>query len=130
MHELSFGWRTRARLALAISFTFVVGVLAATPAAFWPVRFAAAVVFVVGVYGVIDAIVFTASWRFTPSALKVPTLLSRKREISGRDDLAVELQAGWWSQLGVTGPNGTRRERINPLVSGTDLRRWWSATPD
>ena len=130
MHELSFGWRTRVRVVLAVVATFVAGVLAATPDAAWPLRIAAAAAFVVGVYGVLDALVFTASWRFTPSALKVPTLLSRRREISGRDDLAVELHDGWWSQLGVTGPNGTRRERINPLVSGTDLRRWWNATPD
>lgn len=130
MHELSFGWRTRVRLGLAAVVTFAAGVLAATPDASWPLRIAAAAVFVVGVYGVIDAIVFTASWRLTPSALKVPTLRSRRREIAGRDDLAVELRDGWWSQLGVTGPNGTRHERINPLVSGTDLRRWWDATPD
>lgn len=130
MHELSFGWRTRVRIALAVIVTFLAGVLAATPGAFWPLRILAAVVFVVGLYGVLDAIVFTASWRFTPTALKVPTLLSRTREISGRDDLTVELHERWWSQLGVIGPNGTRLERINPLVSGTDLRRWWNATPD
>ena len=49
---------------------------------------------------------------------------------SGRDDLTVELHDSWWSRLGVTGPGGTRLERINPLVSGRDLRRWWNATPD
>ena len=122
MHELSFGWRSRVRVALAVVATFVIGVLAATSGAFVPLRILAALVFLVGVYGVIDAIVFTASWRFTPTALKVPTLRSRKREISGRDDLTVELHDGWWSRLGVVGPNGTRLERINPLVSGTDLQ--------
>ena len=130
MHALSFGWRTRVRIAIAITITFAVAVLAATPGVPWPLLVAAAAAFVVGVYGVIDAIVFTASWRFTPSALEVPTLLSRKREIFGRDDLTVELRGRWWPRLCVTGAGGTRRERINPLVSGTDLRRWWNATPD
>lgn len=130
MHELSLGWRSRVRIAGGIVVTFLVGVLAATSGAPWPVRLGAAVAFVVGTVVCLDAIVFTSSWRFTVAALKIPTLLSRKREISGRDDLTVELHDGFWSKLAVSGPNGTRVERINPLVSGHDLRRWWDAVPD
>lgn len=110
--------------------TFLVGVLAATSGAPWLVRLAAAVVFLMGTVVCLDAVVFTSTWRFTASALKIPTLLSRKREISGRDDLTVELHDGFWSSLGVSGPNGTRIERVNPLVSGRDLRRWWDTVPD
>jgi hypothetical protein len=110
--------------------TFAAGVVAATSGAPWPVRVLATAAFLGGTYACLDATVFASSWRFTPTALKVPTLVSRAREISGRDDLTVELHDGWWSRLVVVGPNGTRRERINPLISGTDLRRWWDATPD
>jgi hypothetical protein len=130
VHELSFGWRTRARIALGAVLTFALGVLAATSGAPWWIRVVAAGGFLVGSYGCLDAIVFTSSWRFTAAELKVPTLASRKREIAGRDDLTVELRDGWWSRFGVAGPAGTRSERINPLVSGTDLRRWWDSLPD
>lgn len=130
MHELSFGWRSRARIAAAVVLTFLAGVPAATAGVAWPIRIGSAAVFLLGVYGCLDAIVFTSSWRFTDAALKIPTLASRKREVSGRDDLTVELHDGWWSRLVVTGPNGTRRERVNPLVSGRDLRRWWNSLPD
>lgn len=130
MHELSLSWRSRVRIGVGALVTFAAGVVAATAGAGWLARSVAAVVFLVGVYTVVDAIVFTSSWRFTPAALKVPTLLSRRREIVGRDELAVELRAGPWSHLGVTGPNGTRVERINPLISGRDLRRWWNSVPD
>lgn len=130
MHPLALGWRSRLRIALAGLVTFAVGVLAATAGVPWPVRVVAAVAFLGGVYLCLDAIVFTASWRFTPSALRIPTLWSRHREVSGRDDLTVELRAGTWSRLAVTGPHGAREERVNPLVSARDLRRWWDATPD
>lgn len=130
MHELSLGWRSRLRIAAGVAVTFVVGVVAATPGAPWPVRIVAAAAFVFGAYLCLDAIVFGSSWRFTDTALKVPTLRSRHREIAGRDDLTVELADGWWSRLVVTGPNGARHEHVNPLISGRDLRRWWDATPD
>jgi hypothetical protein len=130
VHELSLSWRSRVRIALGVMATFAVGVVAATAGAPWYLRGVAVIAFLVGVYAVLDAVVFTASWRFTASALKVPTLLSRRREIAGREDLTVELRDGVWSRLGVSGPNGTRLERINPLISGTDLRRWWDAVPD
>lgn len=129
MHELSLGWRSRVRIGLGGFVTFAVGVLAATSGAAWPLRVVAAAGFVVGACVCVDAIVFASSWRFTASALKMPTLLSIKREVSGRDDLTVELRDGPWSQVAVTGPNGTRVERVNPLISGRDLRRWWDAAP-
>ena len=130
MHELSLGWRSRVRIVGAIVLTFGVGVLAATPGAFWPLRIVAAVAFLIGVAVCLDAIVFASSWRFTPASLKVPTLVSRGREIAGREDLTVELHDRGWAKLGIVGPNGTRFERINPLISGKDLRRWWDTTPD
>lgn len=130
MHELALGWRSRVRIALAALVTFAVGVLAATADVPWPVRILAALAFGGGVYACLDAMVFTASWRFTPTALRIPTLLSRRREVAGRGDLTVELHDGAWSRLHVVGPHGTRSERINPLISGRDLRRWWDATPD
>lgn len=109
---------------------FVVGVLAATSAAPWWFRVPAGAMFAAGTYACVDAMVFTASWRFTTSALKVPTLLSRTREIVGRADLSVELHDGWWSWLAIEGPGGTRRVMVNPLVSARDLRRWWNSVPD
>lgn len=134
MHELSLGWRSRSRIAAAVVLTFGLGVPAAAAGVPWLLRLVFAALFLGGVGTCLDAIVFTSSWRFTASALKIPTLLSRRREVSGRasgrDDLTVELRDGWWSRLAVTGPNGTRVERINPLVSGRDLRRWWDAAPD
>lgn len=130
MHELSLSWRSRARIAAGVLVTFAVGVVAATPGAPWYVRVVAVAAFVGGTYTVLDAMVFASSWRFTSAALKVPTLLSRRREIAGNPDLTVELRDAAWSRLAVTGPNGTRLERINPLISGRDLRRWWDAAPD
>lgn len=130
MYELSLGWRSRARIAVGVLATFAAGVLAATSGLAWPLRIVAAAAFVAGAYTCLDAIVFTSSWRLTHAALKIPTLASRHREVAGRDDLTVELHDGWWAQLAVTGPNGTRRERVNPLISGRDLRRWWSSLPD
>ena len=130
MHAVALGWRSRARIALAVLVTFVVGVVAATAGVSWPVRLLAAMAFLAGAYLCLDAIVFTASWRFTPTALRIPTLRNRHREVSGRDDLTVELREGGWSRLLVIGPQGTRVERVNPLISARDLRRWWDATPD
>ena len=129
MHALSLGWRSRVRIAAGMLVTFGAGVVAATSGAFWPLRVVTALVFLVGAAACLDAVVFAASWRFTPTALQIPTLLSRRREVSGRGDLTVELRDGRWSQVAVIGPNGTRAERVNPLISGRDLRRWWDAAP-
>lgn len=127
---MRLSWRSRLRIALAVLVTFAVGVVAATAGAAWPVRLVAASVFVTGAAVVLDAVIFTSSWRMTASALEVPTLLGRRRQIAGRNDLTLELRDGAWSQLAVIGPGGTRLERINPLVSGHDLRRWWDSLPD
>jgi hypothetical protein len=129
-HEVRLSWRSRLRIAVAVVVTFAIGVVAATTGAPWFVRVVAALLFVVGAAVVLDAVIFTSSWRMTASALEVPTLLGRRRQIGGRNDLTVELRAGAWSQLAVVGPAGTRLERINPLISGHDLRRWWDALPD
>ena len=128
--QMRLSWRSRLRIAAAVVVTFGAGVVAATAGAAWFLRVVAALLFVVGAGLVLDAIVLTTSWRMTASALKVPTLLGRRREVAGRDDLVVELREGVWSQLAVIGPAGTRLERINPLVSRHDLRRWWDSLPD
>ena len=128
--EIRFGWRSRVRILVGVLVTFVAGVMAATPDLAWPVRLVFALGFLVGAGACLDAIAFASSWRMTAEALKVPTLLSRRREIAGRDDLTVELHDALWSRIGVTGENGTRLERTNPLVSGADLRRWWNGLPD
>jgi len=129
-YEMRLSWRSRLRIAGAVLVTFGTGVVAATAGAAWFIRVVAALLFVIGAGLVLDAIVFTSSWRMTASVLAVPTLLGRRREIAGRGDLVVELREGAWSQLAVIGANGTRLERINPLVSGDDLRRWWDSLPE
>lgn len=129
VREIALSWHSRLRIALCIAVTFAVGVLAATAGAPWYLRASAAVLFVAGAGVVLDAVVFTSSWRLTAESLKVPTLLSRRREIAGRDDLNVELLEGARSRLRVTGPNGTRIEPINPLVSSHDLREWFDSLP-
>ena len=64
----------------------------------------------------------------TAEAMHVPTLFSRKREISG-DGLAVELTPGRRPTVRVTGKRGSRLVGANPLVAGADLRRWFDALP-
>lgn len=128
--ELRFGWRSRLRIAAGMAVTFFVGVVAATPTAPWWIRLPAAVGFAVGAATCLDAILFASSWRMTPTALKLPTLLSRGREVVGRDGLVVELVDGPWPNISVSGSKGRRCERVNPLVSGVDLRRWWNSLPD
>ena len=129
-HQMRLSWRSALRIVGAAVVTIGTGVIAATAGAAWFVRVVAAVPFAVGAGLVLDAIVLTTSWRMTASVLKVPTLLSRHREIAGRDGLVVELREGVWSRLALVGPGGTRLERINPLISPHDLRRWWSSLPD
>ncbi len=123
---MSFGWSTRLRVAAGALATFALGIVAATSGVFWPIRLATAVGFVVGCVVVLDAIVMARSWRMTHSALKVPSLLSRNREIAGRDDLTVERAD---RAVLVRGPNGVGRVALNPLVSSADLRRWFDELP-
>ena len=129
-HEMRLSWRSRFRIALAALIAFGFGVVAATAGVMWPLRIVAALVFLAGAAVVIDAIVMTSSWRMTASALKVPTLSSRNREITGRDDLTVELADGPLSHLVLTGPKGARSVTVNPLISGRDLRRWFDSLAD
>ncbi len=124
---MRFGWFTRLRIGLASLVTFALGVLAATSGAFWPLRLVAAAAFVAGCGFVLDALVMARSWRMTQSALKVPSLLSRNREIVGRDDLTVERDD---RTVLVRGPNGVGRVPLNPLVASSDLARWFDGLPD
>ena len=126
-HEMRLSWRSRCRIAAAILVTFGFGVVGATAGVALAFRFVAAMLFLVGAATVVDAVVLTSSWRMTASALKMPTLLSRNREITGRDDLTVELADAPVSRLVVTGSVGTRRVTVNPLISGRDLRRWFDS---
>ena len=129
-YQLRLSWRSLLRIVVAVVVTFGTGVVAATAGAAWFLRVVAAMMFVIGAGLVLDAIVLTTSWRMTATSLEVPTLLGRRRKVAGRDGLVVELREGVWSQLALIGPGGTRLERINPLVSGHDLRRWWESLPD
>ena len=124
---MTFGPITWLRITTGALVTFALGVVAATTGVFWPVRVVAALAFLLGCGLVLDAVVMTRSWRMTHTALKVPSLVSRRREIVGRDDLSVE-RAG--RSVVVRGPNGTGRVPLNPLVSGADLGRWFDALPD
>ena len=103
--------------------TFCAGVVAATAGAGVAVR-------VGGVYLVLDAVVLAASWRLTAGGLKIPTLASRRREIAGGSELVVSPSGGWFGSIDVTGSQGTRTLRVNPLVSPTDLRAWFAEIAD
>ncbi|MFZ8998658.1 MAG: hypothetical protein ACO3D0_09835 [Ilumatobacteraceae bacterium] len=128
--ELRLGWRSRLRVAAGTIVTFALGVVAATPSAPWWVRLGAALAFTPGAAVCRAALVFASSWRMTRSALKMPSLGARSREGVGRDDLTGELADGPWPRVVVSGSKGRREERVNPLVSGVDLRRWWDSLPD
>lgn len=110
--------------------TFCAGVVAATAGAGVAVRVGGVVVFLVGVYLVLDAVVLAASWRLTAGGLKIPTLASRRREIAGGSELVVSPSGGWFGSIDVTGSQGTRTLRVNPLVSPTDLRAWFAEIAD
>lgn len=109
--------------------SLLVGVLALTPDAPWWLRIVCGVVGAVGIATTVDALIFARSWRVTERAMHVPTLLSRKREISG-DGLSVELTPGRKPTVRVTGKRGSRLVGSNPLVAGRDLQRWFDALPD
>ena len=104
--------------------------VAATAGAGVAVRVLAGVVFLVGIYLLLDALVLAASWRLTGSGLKIPTLASRRREIAGDSDLVVSPSGGWFGAVDVSGTQGTRTLRVNPLVSPVDLRTWFAAIAD
>lgn len=124
------GWRTRVREAAAVVVTFAAGVVAATAGAGIAFRVLGGVLFVVGAYAVVDALVLASSWRLTATGLKIPTVLSRRREVSGDSSLVVTPAGRWVGAVVVTGDRGVRAITVNPLVSPTDLRRWFAAIAD
>ena len=124
---MRFGWFTRLRLVLGALATFAFGVLAATSGVWWPILVIAAAAFLVGCGLVLDALVMARSWRMTQAALKVPSLLSRNREIVGRDDLSIERAD---RAVLVRGSHGVGRVTVNPLVARSDLHRWFDGLPD
>ncbi len=126
--ELRFSWRTWLRVLVQAFVALVLGVLALTPDAPWWLRLVCGLVAAAGIYLTVDALVFARSWRLSERALHVPTLWSRKREISGQA-LAVELTGGRRPVVRVSGPRGSRLIGANPLVAGRDLRTWFDRIP-
>lgn len=128
--EIGHGWRTRVREGLGAFVTFGGGVVAATAGAAVIPRVIGAVVFVLGTYWLLDALVLNASWRLTGGGLKIPTIASRRREIAGDADLAVSAGGRWVGTVAVAGERGTRYLTVNPLVSPADLRAWFAEIAD
>ena len=126
--ELRFSWRTWIRIPVFAFVALVLGVVALTPDAPWWLRIVCGLAGAAGIATTVDALIFARSWRVTDQAMHVPTLLSRKREISG-DGLAVELTPGRKPTVRVTGKRGSRLVGANPLVAGRDLRRWFDEMP-
>ncbi len=125
--SIRHGWRTRVREVVAVVVTFAAGVVAATAGAG------------VAVPGdrrrcvrrrgvcLVDALVLASSWRLTSPGLKIPTIVSRRREIAGDSSLVVTPAGRWVGAVVVTGERGMRALTVNPLVSPTDLRSWFAA---
>lgn len=128
--DIRLGWRTRVREAVAALVTFSAGVVAATDGAAVVPRLIGGVLFVAGAYSVVDALVLTSSWRLVPQGLKIPTIISRRREISGDSGLVVTPAGRWVGAVAVTGERGMRVITVNPLISPTDLRRWFGEIAD
>jgi hypothetical protein len=124
------GWRTRVRELIAATATFAAGVVAASAGAGIAVRTVGAVLFVGGTYLVLDGLVLASSWRLTPRAMRIPTIISRRREISGDSGLIVTPAGRWVGAVVVSGERGRRVMTVNPLVSPTDLRRWFAEIAD
>lgn len=123
-------WRTRVREAVVAVTAFAGGVVGATAGAGVSVRIVGGVMFVVGAYLLLDAVVLASSWRLTNSSLKIPTLASRHREISGGSELVVVPAGRVVGAMVVSGKHGARTVRVNPLVSPTDLHAWFTAIAD
>lgn len=120
------GWRTRVREFVATFVACASGVVAATAGAPIALRLIGAVLFVVGTYAVLDAVVLGSSWRLTDEGLKVPSLVNRQRVIPDADDLVVTPAGRWVGLLVVRGERGVRSLTANPLVSPHDLRGWFA----
>ena len=126
--ELRFSWRTWLRVVVCAFVSLLLGIVALTPDAPWWLRIVFGIAGAIGIATTVDALIFARSWRVTEQAMHVPTLLSRKREISG-DGLTVELTPGRRPTVRVTGKRGSRLVGSNPLVAGADLRRWFGDLP-
>ncbi len=120
-------WRTRVREVITALIAFAAGVVGATAGAGVPFRIVGGALFVVGAYLVVDAVVLASSWRLTNDSLKIPTLASRHRQISGGSELAVAPAGVVIGSMVVSGKQGSRTLRVNPLVSPSDLHRWFAA---
>jgi len=128
--SIRHGWRTRVRELIATGITFAAGVVAATAGAGVAIRIVGGVLFLVGAYAVVDALVLASSWRLTSQGLKIPTIVSRRREISGGSSLVVTPAGRWVGAVVVSGERGTRVMTVNPLVSPTDLHAWFEQIAD
>lgn len=117
------------KAAVASVATFAAGATSLTAGVAWAVRLPAVVLFVVGLYWLLDLIVFTSSWRATADAVKIPTLAQRRRQVSGTD-LTVEFVARRFSAIRISGSNGERDLMTNPIVSDRDVRRWFERMAD
>ena len=126
--ELRFSWRSWVRVGVSALLGLILGVVALTPDAPWWVRVVFGLVAALNLYLTVDALIFARSWRLSDRALHLPTLASRKREVSG-DTLAVELTSGRRPVVRVSGPRGSRLIGPNPLVAGRDLRTWFDGIP-
>ena len=120
-------WRTRVREVIAALVAFAAGVVGATAGAGVPFRIVGGALFIVGAYLVVDAVVLASSWRLTNDGLKIPTLASRHRQVSGGSELAVAPGGIVIGSMVVSGNQGSRTLRVNPLVSPNDLHRWFAA---
>lgn len=126
---LHLSWRSWIRIGLAAAVTLLVGAAGLSAGVAWPVRIPALVLFGLGLYVLVDVIIFTSSWRATASAVKVPTLRRPQRQVAG-DDLSVEFVARRFSAIRISGPNGRRDLTTNPLVSDHDMQHWFGLIAD
>ncbi len=115
---------------IAALVAFAAGVVGATAGAGVPFRIVGGALFVVGAYLVVDAVVLASSWRLTNDGLKIPTLASRHRQIAGGSELTVVPAGIVVASMVVSGKQGSRTLRVNPLVSPSDLHRWFAAIAD
>lgn len=128
--QIRHSWRTRLREVAAAFATFAAGVVAATAGAGVAIRVVGAVLFLVGTYLLLDAVVLAASWRLTAEALKIPTLASRRRMIPVGSELVVTPTGRWFGTIVVSGQRGARTLRVNQLVHPSDLHSWFATIAD
>jgi hypothetical protein len=127
---LRLSWRTWLRWSLALTATFAIGVLAATDSAAWYLRLVALVGFLGGLVLSLDVLVFIRTWDVDGQRWWVPRLTSRGRVIPVDDQRVVELRHSYPPRLRITGSKGERDLVMNPLVSVSDLDRWFDRIAD